>query len=323
VSYTVPSYFGRREFSLLLTGFADRTRDVRTFTSTRYEASVQLAQTPTPFTSFLYRYSFRRVLVDAATLKVSPDQIPLFSQPTKISSFGASWIRDRRDSPADATRGTFNTVDLSMAGRAIGSSATFLRFFIQNSSYHPFGRVLVFARSTRIGIEEPLGDSNAFDIPLPERFFAGGGSSLRGLGLNQAGPRDAKTGFPLGGLAMLLFNQEVRFPMRLPFLRVPLGGAVFYDAGNVFSRSNRITFRLRPPSPTDLNYFSHSIGMGFRYATPVGPVRLDLGYQLNPARFEFCENSATPTVPRCPAGQAVRTARLPRFQFFFAIGPSF
>jgi outer membrane protein assembly complex protein YaeT len=324
LSYTAPGILPRPTLNLLLTGLADRTRDVRTFTSTRYEASGLLEQRLSPFSSFLYRYTYRRVLVDPDSLRVSPDQIPLFSQPTKISAFGVTWIRDRRDNPADASRGNFNTLDFSLAARALGSSATFLRFFAQNSTFHPLGRRgVVFARSARIGIEEPLRESVATDVPLPERFFAGGGNSLRGFGLNQAGPRDPNTGFPIGGLAMLVFNQELRFPMRLPFVRGNLGGALFYDVGNVYERTNRISFRKSPPSLTDLNYLSHTVGVGFRYATPIGPVRLDLGYLLNPARFEFCVDSTAPMVPRCPMGQAVTSARLPRFQFFFNIGSIF
>jgi outer membrane protein assembly complex protein YaeT len=311
LSYNALNFLARPDFNLLLTGFADRTRDVRTFTSTRYEASVQLVQRISLVTSLLYRYSFRRVLVDPESLRVSPEEIPLFSQPTQVSALAFSWVRDRRDNPSDAARGDFNTMDLSFAAVPLGSTATFARLFIQNSTFHPMGRRFVFARSTRLGIQEPLGRSTAFDIPLPERFFAGGGTSLRGFGLNQAGPRDPDTGFPIGGQAMLIFNQELRFPMRLPFVGGRLGGALFYDAGNVFSRANRITLRASPISPDDLNYFSHTIGFSFRYATPIGPVRLDLGYQLNPAEFSFTTDTGTQLV------------RLPRFQFFFNIGSIF
>jgi len=74
-------------------------------------------------------------------------------------------------------------------------------------------------------------------IPLPERFFAGGGTSLRGFALNQAGPRDSQTGFPVGGQAMLVFNQEFRFPLRLPYAGNRLGGTLFYDGGNVYKQS--------------------------------------------------------------------------------------
>src|SRR6202035_2061055 len=85
-------------------------------------------------------------------------------------------------------------------------------------------------------------------IPLPERFFAGGCTSLHGFALNQAGPRYS-AGVPVGGQALLAFHQEFRFPMRLPFIGTALGGAFFYDGGNVYSRVSRITFRASPPKP--------------------------------------------------------------------------
>ena len=151
--------------------------------------------------------------------------------------------------------------------------------------------------------------------------------SLRGFGLNQAGPRDAVTGFPIGGQAMLLFNQELRFPMRLPFVKETVGGTIFYDAGNVYRQANRISAAWKPPQPVfstvtpnqcvanctnELRYLSHTIGFGIRYATPIGPVRLDLAYQLNAAQT---------LVPDGLGGQ--KLSRLPRFHFFFNIGSLF
>jgi len=325
VSYTAPKFLAKPSLTLLLTAFADKSRDIRTFSATRYEASGQLVQRLSPVTTLLYRYAYRRVSV--GSLRIDPNEVPLFSQPTRVSGFGVSWVREQRDNPADATKGQFNTIDLSVAEKKLGSSASFLRAFVQNSSYHRVGRNLVFARTSRLGVQEPFGDTLISDIPLPERFFAGGGPTLRGFGLNQAGPRDPVTGFPLGGLAMLVFNQELRFPMRLPYVGNRVGGALFYDAGNVFARANRITFRASVPKPVfdpltpnhcvqnctnELNYLSHTIGFGFRYATPVGPVRLDLGYQLNPQTF---------LIPDGLGG--MRATRLPRFQFFFNFGANF
>jgi outer membrane protein insertion porin family len=316
ISFSAPNFFAQRPFSLLLTGFADKTRDVRTFTSTRYEGSAQLVQNLTPFSSLIYRYSIRHVLVDASSLQIPIEQIPLFSQPTLISAVGMTWLRDRRNSPSDATRGNFNTADFSVAARSLGASASFLRFFFQNSSFYPLGRSFVFARSIRFGVEHTLGRTTSVQIPLPERFFAGGGTTLRGFALNQAGPRDPSTGFPIGGLASLVLNQEFRFPMRLPYVGNRVGGALFYDAGNVFSDLGHITLRTAPSavstSTGNLNYFSHTVGLGLRYGTPIGPVRIDLGYQLNPARFQFVDSTG-----------ALTTARLPRFQFFFNIGSIF
>ncbi len=323
LSYTAQNYFGNPSFSLQATIFADKSRDVTTFTSTRYESSLQLAERLSHFTTVLYRYSFRKALVDASSLQIAPQQIPLFSQPTLVSEFGVSWLRDHRDNPSDATRGNFNSIDFSLAGKPIGSSASFARVFLQNSSFYRVGPGLVIARSVRFGLQQTLGDTISSEIPLPERFFGGGGSSLRGFGLNQAGPRDPVTGFPVGGQAMLVFNQELRFPMRLPKLGTKLGGAIFYDAGNVFSRLGTITLRSAPTAASqtsgELSYFSHTVGIGFRYATPIGPVRVDLAYQLNAAQFFI---PCTIGNPGCGIN-GTQLTRLPRFQFFFNLGDVF
>jgi outer membrane protein insertion porin family len=313
LTYTAPHFLANPHFNVQLTTYADKSQDINTFTSERYEAGVQLVDTVSRQTSVLFRYFFRHVIVIASSLKIAPDEIPLFSQPTLISGFGVSWVRDKRNNAADATKGMYNTVDFSVSGKPFGSSASFLRFFVQNSSFHPFGRSFVFARAIRFGVEHPFPDTAADEIPLPERFFAGGGQSIRGFGLNQAGPRDPVTGFPVGGLALLAFNQELRFPLKLPYAGNRIGGTLFYDAGNVYTDLSHITFRYTPASPTDLNYFSHTVGAGLRYATPIGPVRVDFGYQINPAQFTFTNQTT----------MQPETQRLPHFQFFFNIGPVF
>ena len=314
LGYTANNLLTKKNLSLQLTTFADKTQDVNTFTSHRYEGSFQIVQTLSPWSSLLYRYFYRRVEVSNIANTINPEEIPLVSQPTQVSGFGITYARDHRDNPGDATRGTFNTLDVSESIKALGSSASFFRGFFQNSSYTPFGRAFVFARSTRFGIEEPFGNTLDLDIPLPERFFAGGGTSLRGFGLNQAGPRDPITGFPIGGLALLAFNQEIRFPMKLPFVGNRMGGTLIYDGGNVYSDVNNISFRWKPVSSSgnDLDYFSHTVGFGIRYPTPVGPVRLDFGYQLNPAQYIGTNSLNQPQM-----------FRLPHFQFFFNIGPVF
>ena len=313
LSYIAPNLLNDAKLTLQLTGFADKTLDVNTFTSTRYEGSAQLVDAITRSTSLFFRYFYRHVI--ASDLKIAPEEVPLLSQPTRISGFGFTWSRDTRDNPGDASRGTFNTADIDAAPKTLGSSASFLRFFFQNSSYHSFGQNLVFARATRIGIEDPVGTTTEEDIPLPERYFAGGDTSLRGFGLNQAGPRDPVTGFPIGGDALVIFNQELRFPLKLPYLGNRVGGTLLYDVGNVFSDVNHVNLRWTPPSPTDLNYLSHTVGFGFRYATPIGPVRLDFGYQLNAPQFQFMNTTVTPNQPELQ--------RLGHFQFFFNIGPVF
>ncbi len=360
LGYSAPNTFANPHFSFQATAFAEKTRDINTFTEERYEGSVQLTDQVTRLTTLLYRYAFRQVRV--SNLKILSEEVPLFNQPTLISQFGVTWFRDSRDNPADASKGSFNSVDFSDADTNFGSSASFLRFFLQNSTYYPIKRRFSFARSTRLGILVPYHDTVSLTfpppapaqcipgtappastptiIPLPERFFAGGGTSLRGFALNQAGPRDVCTGFPVGGQAMLILNQEFRFPMRLPFVGTSLGGAIFYDGGNVYSRLSRISFRAMLPAPTfklgptnlpvcdtnctnELNYFAHTVGLGLRYKTPVGPIRIDLGYQLNRPSFVIpipCpSNNQT-----CQVGSlGQQSTRLPGFQIFFNLGSSF
>ena len=356
LGYSDPNTFGNSRLSFQATAFAEKTRDINTFTEQRYEGSVQLTDQVSPLSTMLFRYAFRQVRV--SDLKILSEEIPLFNQPTLVSQFGVTWFRDSRNNPADASKGSFNSADFGVADTYIGSSASFLRFFFQNSTYHPIKRRFSFARSLRFGILAPYRDTVSLTfpaptcpagsttctlptvIPLPERFFAGGGTSLRGFALNQAGPRDSITGFPVGGQAMLVLNQEFRFPMRLPLLGTSLGGAFFYDGGNVYSRLSRISFRTNLPAPqfraatatetpcpqtqplcktdftNELNYFSHTAGLGFRYKTPVGPIRIDLGYQLNRPLF---------VVP-CPASMpscVTKSTRLSGFQIFFNLGSTF
>jgi outer membrane protein assembly complex protein YaeT len=332
LGYTANNFLTNRKLSLGLTGYADKTQDINTFTSTRYEGGLQVVYKVSPSSSLLFDYFYRRVEASNLVNTINVEQIPLLSQPTLVSGFGVTYARDRRNNPADATRGTFNTIDVSDAIQSIGSSASFFRAYMQNSSFHSFGRAFVFARSVRFGFEQPFGDTagetpgqcgatpvstTGSIIPLPERFFAGGGTSLRGFGLNQAGPRDPCTGFPIGGLALLIFNQELHFPMKLPFVGNRLGGTLFYDGGNVYSDTGHISFSWKAPSLTDLNYFSHTVGFGLRYPTPVGPVRIDFGYQLNPPQYQGIV---------FPSGSTVgvsKVLQLPHFGFFFNIGPIF
>jgi outer membrane protein insertion porin family len=325
VSYSADDFLGHRSLSAALTGFADKTQDVQTFTSIRYEGQFQISQKLSTSSSILYRYFFRRVV--ASQLRVAQDEIPLYNQPTLVSGVGVTYARDRRDNPGDPKRGNFNTLDVSLAAKTLGSSASFVRTFFQNSSYYSFGRNFVFARAFRFGMENPLGNTaegtptvcnpsavlNPDFVPLPERFFAGGGQSLRGFSLNQAGPRDPCSGFPVGGLALLVFNQELHFPMKLPFVGNRLGGTIFYDGGNVYRDVNHISFAWKSSSATDLNYFSHTIGFGLRYPTPIGPVRVDIGYQLNPALYQVVPTGTT--VPEF--------FRVSHFGFSFNIGPVF
>ena len=160
--YSSPDTFNSQKWSTQATAYVEKTQDINTFSQVRYEGNLQLTQQYSPRTSFLYRYAFRKVTV--SNLNIPADEVPLFNQPTLVSEFTATWFRDTRDNPADATKGTFTSADVSLAGTAIGSSASFLRVFVQNSGYYPIKRNWSYARSIRLGILQPYASTVSLDV---------------------------------------------------------------------------------------------------------------------------------------------------------------
>jgi outer membrane protein assembly factor BamA len=330
-TYEAPRWFDHQNLTFSFISFYDNTNDIRTFTSERLEGAFQVEHRWSRATTFLYRFSYRKVR--ATNLVIDPLLVPLYSTPVRIGMPSFTYVRDTRDNPLDSKRGDYTTVDTGVSAKAFGSQASFARFLIQNSTYHPFnkGRI-VLARSIRLGVEHPLANTSTPQgvIPLPELLFAGGGNSHRGFSINQAGPRDLDTGFPLGGQAMFINNLELRLPPPwLPVIEDKVSPVLFYDMGNVFASPSDMFHSFlktgqnnlqdcRPKMATDpasfvptcdFSFMSHAVGGGFRYNTPIGPVRLDFGYNLNPPTF---------LVQRENTVQVLR-----RFNFFFSIGQTF
>ncbi len=362
ISYNAPGWLDNDKLTLSFTGFYDNTLDITTFTSKRLEGSAQVHQcfgtsdqcvvSGRPPTEAVYSFTYRRV--QASNLVISPNLIPTLSQPTRVGIPAITIIRDRRDSPLESTKGTYTTLDAGVAASYFGSEADFSRILLQNSSYYNIGKNrppakrFVFARSTRLGIQNPFGKtvilepnenppSGASLIPLPERFLSGGGNSHRGFGLNQAGPRDLKTGFPLGGSALFLNQLELRLPpVDLPYVGNNVSFAVFHDMGNVFAKPADMfdnLFRWHQKNPElclhqdtstqcDFNYISHAVGIGVHYKTPIGPVRLDFGYNLNPPAFPSFQ-TVTNTVNDVSTTTQFVPQRASHFNFFFSIGQAF
>ena len=316
LSYEAPQFRGSPNINLLFSGMYDDSRDVRTFSVKRQEGSVQVGQKLSRASQVLYRFTYRRVSVDQNTLQINPQLIPLFSQPVRLGILGGNFIQDRRDDPTNAHRGIYNTLDAGLAHKTFGSQAGFTRLLGRNATYHPWGigSKYVLARSLTFGWLHPLQQDK--EIPLPERFFAGGAASHRGFPENQAGPRDLLTGFPLGGKAVLVSQVELRFPL----LGENVGGVLFQDAGNVYSTLNSVSFRVRQRDVTDFDYMVHTAGFGIRYRTPVGPVRIDLAYVLNPPNFIGFKG----TREQLLFGGGVRVPQqLSHFQFHFSLGQAF
>ncbi|MGA2989537.1 MAG: outer membrane protein assembly factor BamA [Candidatus Korobacteraceae bacterium] len=322
-SFEQPHWFEHPNLHFTYSFLYDNTRDVNTFTAERLGGSFQLQQRLTRADRLVYGFSYRRDKVDPSSFPAgfSPDLASLYAAPVRIGMPSITYLRDTRDNPLASTKGSFTTADFGVATGWLGSEANFGRILAQNSTYHRFGNGYVFARSTRIGIESPYGSSKV--VPLPEHFFAGGSNSLRGFSLNQAGPRDPISGFPIGGNAMFVNNFELRTPpATLPLAGPGFNFVIFHDAGNVFdtvshmwtsvvrwSQSNQEACKTLIAT-CDFNYIAQAVGGGLRYLTPIGPLRLDISYALNPAFFKV-------------EGTTSHIDRLRRFNLSFSIGQTF
>jgi outer membrane protein insertion porin family len=322
VSYLAPQIRNRQNLDLSFTALVDDSRNVRTFSSKRWEGSTQLTHRWTRSKTFFYRFAYRRVSV--STLKLNQDLIPLLSQPVRVGVLSAAYVDDRRDDPVDSRKGTYNSFDIGTASKVFGSQTDYFRLLGRNSTYHRIGSRLVLARTLSFGVMETLRKVPGLppspqDIPLSERFFAGGASTHRGFPENQAGPRDLVTGFPLGGKALLAIGTEIRFPL----YGQNLGGVLFHDAGNVYSSLRDISFRVHQRDMADFDYMVHAVGLGFRYRTPIGPFRIDLAYGPNSPRFIGCSGTLD-QLQACASNPALRSERrINRFQFHFSLGQSF
>jgi outer membrane protein insertion porin family len=340
-NYIAPRYGNVEGRNITFTALWEATRNVRTFSARRQEASLQISQQFTKATTGLFRVTYRRV---ATTDVVIPALlVPGLLQPVRLGLVSANFIQDRRDNPTDARRGRFSTAEFSLASNVFGSQRNFLRSLLRNSTYHPINRYWTFARETTFGtifpFSTPPGLERVEAVPLPERFFGGGNASHRGFPENQAGPRDLgipagegafatqPTGFPLGGNAVFFNSLELRFPL----LGENISGVLFHDAGNVFRSIGNISFRQRQRDLEDFNYMVHAVGFGVRYKTPVGPVRIDLAYSLNPPSFvgfrgtvrELLECNPNVPLDQLPAQCRGSQQNVGRFQFFFSIGQRF
>ena len=233
--------------------------------------AVQTSQRLSKATKLLFRYSWTHDQIDQSTLKIDPLLIPLYSQPSQVGLFGINLVEDRRDNAADAHRGIYNSLDVSLASHAFGGNKNFARFLGRNSYYKKLVGNLILASNTEFGVIRPFstdGVATSEYVPLPERFFGGGDSTIRGFPMNQAGPRDPDTGFPLGGNALLFHSTELRFPL----IGDNIYGVVFHDMGNIYSSLGSISFSVHQNGLTDFNYMVHAAGFGIRYQTPLGPI---------------------------------------------------
>jgi outer membrane protein assembly complex protein YaeT len=312
-------------------------------------------------TTLFLRYNYEDVrLFNVESLLVANVLRP--DQGVRLSRFGASLARDTRDRQFDPTRGDFLTVDYALAAKQLGGNLSFGKLNLAYRRYKALGRLrdTVLAASVQLGIASIFSPSDrngngVIDdpdrrLPISERFFAGGATSLRGFSFEEAGPRviapfctfgpqpgpvtntnppptflppcgtfrdpEGKVvavnpfTVPIGGNAMAVVNLEARVALTRNIQAVP-----FYDGGNVFDRARDLFHSGKCEAGRDPNScqkWTHTVGLGLRLKTPLGSIGADWAYLLNPPEF---------IVPQFGGGTAIH--RLKNNQIHFRFGQTF
>ena len=287
---TVISGVVDNEKALTQTAGVRRALRGRPFDALRFIGATQSERRLSRRESFFVRFNFQNVRIKVPPGLAIPLQFFREEERVRLSSVSIAYLNDSRDDATNPRSGFFLSGEALLSAKFIASERQFFRILTQGQYYRQVLPNVVLASSLRIGAILPFANnlSSSVDNPVPisERFFSGGATTLRGFPQDLAGPllRDPKTGevflvdengepdpqgrpVPLGGNALIIANAELRFPLYWFF-----SGAAFYDTGNVFR------------SITDLSNagFSNTVGLGLRANTPVGPIRFDAGYNLNP-----------------------------------------
>jgi outer membrane protein assembly factor BamA len=305
-TFREPRAFGwNADFAL--TGAAERG-ERSSFSFTRKGVIAELVRKLTPAVRAGLRYSFgttrsfdeRLDPEDQATID------RLFPQ-VRLSAFSGALNRDTRDDLVEPLRGSILSAEGTVAARAIGGEVGFMKSYLQGAWFSklPGRRSVVFATRAAVGLADgfarevqPVDDAGnplpvdpivVEDLPASERFFAGGDNTIRGFALDTVGAPNTidPQGFPKGGNAVLILNGELRVPVWKE-----IGAVFFVDGGNVFDRVTEF----------DFGELRGSAGFGVRYRSPIGPIRLDLGFKMD--RREFNGRLESASVLHFSIGQA-------------------
>jgi len=382
LSFNNPQFLGHANLTASVSGGYSNVQNIATFASSTLQGDARLAQKIKRADNVIYDFQFRRVSVNASSLEITPNLIPQLSEPVTVGGPGVTFFHDTRDpTPLDAKRGQFFSIQEFLASPKFGSGTSFNKVDLSESTYYTFGKhKYTIARNTRVAFENSFGpnpnavvagngalgvvstacagtllqtNASCIAVPLPERIYAGGATSHRGFGINDAGPRDLTTGFPVGGTAAVVNTVEVRLPPpTLPLVGDSVSFVIFHDMGNSFEdasdmfksfknfqQPNSQTCRNLTVAPTppggnayavqastvgtcSFAYYSHAVGVGARYNTPVGPIRVDFSYNLNPPIYPVFNDYSGPAANDY-VGRAPYVGQASHFNFFFSIGQAF
>ena len=281
-TYREPKTFGWDADVTISGGIEQGVRSTFSFTRKGVNADVLRRLTPALSGSVRYSFSTTRTF-DLVFEDDEPDDQEelnidrLFPQ-VRLSMFSGTLAHDTRDDQLGPTRGVFLSAEATLAARALGGEVGFARTYFEGSAYRRLSRRSDVILAGRLGVgladgfpqevETPTGPRVVDDLPASQRFFAGGGTTVRGFSVDSLGTDETLTagGIPRGGNGLVIVNLELRFPVRGNF-----GGALFLDGGNIFNRVGEI----------NLGELRGAAGFGVRYRSPIGPLRLDMGFKLD------------------------------------------
>ncbi len=259
-----PWLFGR-DLNSFLTAFWEE-EDRSSFDYNRKGIVVQVGQNVDTRTTLIYRYLFQDTSV--FNIEVPDEEIDRQFRTYTVSGPAFSIVWDARDDPLEPRRGAFFASDLGLSLEPLGG-VSYVKGFFQTANIRRLSADLALVLSVRLGLAATYGADSPDLLPLPERFFAGGAFGPRGWIVDGVGPQvitPSGDPFATGGNALLLGGAELRYDVTRSFQV-----ATFLDLGNVYPE-------VQDLSIADLR---KSVGLGVRYLTPIGPIRLDYGHKIH------------------------------------------
>jgi outer membrane protein assembly complex protein YaeT len=258
----------------------------------RFAAFIQTERKLGERTSLRFRYNLERARLFNDE-RIPETAITRNERSIRLGMFSIGVSRDTRDSVLNPTGGQLFSADHSIAARIFGGTESFNKFFATYQRYKtldqftPLLGASTLAFSARLGLAaifrpvdrdgDGMIDASDRRLPISERFFSGGATTLRGFKFETAGPQivlenkgELPALVPSGGDALAIFNFELRYPLTRRLRLVP-----FYDLGNVFGRARNFNF----------SGMTHTVGLGLRINTPLGPIGVDYGFLIDPPSF--------------------------------------
>jgi outer membrane protein insertion porin family len=218
------------------------------------------------------RYSYQDVTLSAVEDPLAALEDKL--EDVKLGNLSFAVVRNTRDDLFVPTRGGVASAELSVFSPVFLSDETFAKLFLRGAFTKSYSNDLAVTGALRVGLARPWGGTDR--VPLSERYFAGGESTLRGFARDSVGPQ--AEGIPSGGEAFAVLNVDWMVPIRGAFF-----GVLFADVGNVWEDLASI----------DLGDVRSDAGLGLRIVTPIGPVRAEYAWKLDrkpeesPGQFYF------------------------------------